>query len=48
VSYYEDMTITYKKEKITTIDNAKLLEPYHDLRLKDVVFNENFIVIPKT
>ena len=32
----------------TTIDNAKLLEPGHCLRLKDdMTFKEDFIIVPK-
>lgn len=41
------MSFTVKKDKTMLIDNISLMEPFHEHRLKDVVFNEDFILVPK-
>jgi hypothetical protein len=47
VHFNDDMTITFKKEKLKAINNADLMEPIHEHRMKELTFNEDFIVVPK-
>ena len=47
VCFNDDKTLTLKKEKVKTINNADLLEPGHEFRLKEVTYGEDFIVVPK-
>lgn len=32
---------------MNVIDNAGLLEPLHEKRMKDVVYGEGFLLVPK-
>jgi hypothetical protein len=47
VGFEEGKGFALKKEKITCIDNQKLIEPLHDLRMKEVTYQQDFIIIPK-
>lgn len=47
VCFNDDKTLTLKKEKVKTINNAALLEPGHEFRMKEVTYNEDFILVPK-
>ena len=48
VGFVDDKSYIIKKEMIDVIDNASLVEPMHDLRLKDEIsYGENFIFVPK-
>ena len=47
VAFNENMSFTIKKEKQKFIDNLKLMEPGHELRLKEVAYNEDFVIVPK-
>jgi len=47
VDFVEEKNYIIKKEKINVIDNLTLMEPLHELRMRDVVYNEDFILLPK-
>ena len=47
VEFLEEKNYIIKKEKMNVIDNATLLEPWHEKRMRDVVYNEDFILLPK-
>lgn len=48
VGFVDDKSYIIKKEKIDIIDNAKLLEPMHELRLKDdIAYGDKFILVPR-
>lgn len=47
IGFIDDKSYVIRKEKITIIDNQNLLEPMHDFRMKEVVYNEDFIIVPK-
>jgi hypothetical protein len=47
VGFTDEKNFIIKKEKMKIIDNASLLEPYHELRLKEVLYNANFILVPR-
>jgi len=36
-----------KEGKIKEIDNASLLEPMHNLRMRDVEYGVDFIIVPR-
>jgi len=36
-----------KKEQLKNIDNLKLVEPMHEERMKEVIYNQEFVIIPK-
>ena len=37
-----------RKEKKQVMDNLSLIEDGHDFRMKEVYYNENFIIVPKS
>jgi len=39
LGFVEEKSFVIKKEKIHVIDNASLVEPYHEFRLKEVLYN---------
>lgn len=47
VEFQDEKNYIIKKEKMTTIDNASLLEPAHEKRMRDVIYNEDFVLLPK-
>lgn len=47
MAFNENMSFTIKKEELKTIDNRKLVEPGHEFRLKEVSYNEEFMIVPK-
>ncbi len=47
VAFNENTSFTIKKEDLKTIDNKKLVEPGHEFRLKEVSYNEDFMIVPK-
>lgn len=47
VGFIDDKSYIIKKEKMTVIDNANLLEPLHEQRFKEVTYGEGFILVPK-
>lgn len=47
VGFVDDKSYIIKKEKMNIIDNAGLIEPLHELRFKDVLYGEGFIVVPR-
>jgi hypothetical protein len=47
VGFVDDKSYVIKKEKIDIIDNANLMEPLHELRLKDVTYGDGFILVPR-
>ncbi len=47
IGFLEDKSFVIKKEKQSTMNNASLLEPLHDHRMREVVLNEDFIMVPK-
>ena len=46
-AFTDNKNFSFKKEKKSIIDNAGLVEPLHEHRLKEVTYNEDFIVVPK-
>lgn len=48
VGFVDDKSYIIKKEKVNVIDNSALVEPYHELRLKDDHnYGDQFIVVPR-
>jgi hypothetical protein len=47
VGFVDDKSFVIKKEKMTVIDNADLVEPMHEKRLKEITYGEGFILVPK-
>jgi len=47
VGFVDDKSYIIKKEKMNVIDNASLVEPLHELRLKEVTYGEGFMLVPK-
>ena len=47
LGFIDGKSYIIKKEKMTVIDNANLLEPLHDHRMREVVYGEDFILVPK-
>ena len=47
VGFCEEKSFVIKKEKLKVIDNSSLLEPFHEYRLKQATYNEDFIMIPQ-
>ena len=47
VGFVDDKSYIIKKEKLKTIDNQDLIEPLHELRMKEVLFSDDFILVPK-
>jgi len=47
VGFNDSQNISFKREKSKFINNEKLLEPKHDFRLRDVTYNEDFLIVPK-
>jgi len=47
VGFCEEKSFVIKKEKMKVLDNANLVEPLHQFRMKEVSYNENFIIVPQ-
>lgn len=47
VAFNDNKSFSLKKEKKRIIDNLSLLEPAHEYRLKEVSYNQDFVIVPK-
>lgn len=47
VGFDETKAFKIKKEKLKVIDNQSLIEPGHEYRPKEMLYNEKFIIVPK-
>jgi hypothetical protein len=47
VGFIDDKSYIIKKEKINVIDNKELLEPLHEFRMREVLYGDDFLLVPK-
>lgn len=47
MAFNENKSFAVKKEQVIVIDNQKLVVPGHEYRLKEVEYNQDFIIVPK-
>ena len=47
IGFVEEKSFVIKKEKLHIIENASLVEPFHEYRLKEVLYNQDFLIVPR-
>lgn len=47
INWHEDTEIGLKFERKLSIDNRGLLEQYHQFRMRDLVYKQDFVLVPK-
>jgi len=47
VNFLDSKSFIIKKDKQKIMDNLSLVEGMHDLRMKEVSLNEEFLMVPK-